>query len=399
MKRFALVFALVVVLAGVVVGIASALRFDDAHPCVDTEPVFVCPSGAVGHAYTIQLVGAGGCGPALPYQYRILNGALPGGLSLSSSGLISGVPTGSGTALFWVELSDEDPPSQIWCRPATAQRQFSITIEAGLSINQNGVPGGTIGQPYAQTLTASQVTALNPPSGPQVNATWSVQSGALPPGIALSTDGVLSGTPTTEGSYQFVVQAVNGGTSDTETYTIVVRQPVVVAFTSTPPKSEVGVSFEAALKATGGSGSYTWALAGGSLPTGVQFDTTTGEISGTPGAGGSFAFSVSATDSEGRVTTFDATVVVAARLALKTLTLRNAKVGKLYSAKLKTVGGVAPVKWKILGGKLPKGIHFAKKLGVFAGTARRAGTYRVSMLATDALGVTAKKTFVLLVKG
>jgi hypothetical protein len=399
---------LVLVVAGVVAASASALRFDDGAPCPDNHPIFLCPSGAVGQPYSIQLVGAGGCGPALPYQYKILNGALPGGLSLSSSGVISGVPTGAGTSDFWVELSDENPPSQSWCRPETAQREFNITIQPGLRINQNSVPGATIGQAYSQTLTASDVSTLNPPSGPQVNATWSVHSGTLPPGVALSTGGVLSGTPTTEGSYQFVVQAVNGGTSDTETYTIVVRQPVVVAFTATPPKSEVGVPFEAALKASGGSGTYTWALAGGSLPTGVNFDTSTGQISGSPSVPGRFAFSVSATDSEGRVTTFDATLVVAPKLSFKTVTLKAAKVGKLYEATIKALGGVSPVKWKILGGKLPRGIRFEKSLGTFSGTPStklflgkpkrvRSLKFRVAVQATDALGVSSKQTFVLVV--
>jgi hypothetical protein len=272
-----------------------------------------------------------------------------------------------------------------------------------LRIDQNTVPPGTIAQAYSQTLTATQVTALNPPAGPQVNATWSVQSGTLPPGVTLSPAGLLAGTPTAEGSYQFVVQAVNGGTSDTETYTIVVRQPVAISSpfgnVAKPPKSEVGVPFEAALTATGGSGTYTWALAGGALPTGVAFDTTTAAISGKPATAGRFAFSITATDSEGRVTTLNATLGVAGKLTLKTLALKSAKVGKLYTAKLKTLAGVAPVKWKVLGGKLPIGIRFAKKLGEFSGKARHAGSYRVSVQATDALGVTAKKTFVLLVKG
>ena len=398
MKRFVLVVGFVVVLAGVVVTAASALRFDDARPCLDTRPLFVCPSGGVGQPYSVTLIGAGGCGPALPYQYKILNGATPAGITLSSSGVISGVPTGSGESRFWVELSDENPPSQSWCRPETAQREFSITIKPGLSINQNSVAGGTIGTPYDQTLTATQVTTLNPPSGPQVNATWSVLSGTPPPGIALSPSGQLSGTPTAEGTYQFVVRAVNGETSDTETLTIVVRQPVVVAFVTVPPKSEVGVDFDAALKATGGTGTYTWALAGGTLPAGIAFDTTTGAISGTPSAAGTFDFVVQATDTEQRVATLNVTLAVAAKVSIKTLALRAGKVGKIYQATLKTLGGVQPVTWQILRGSLPRGVHFGKKLGVFTGRPKRAGSYRLTVEVTDKLGVKAQKSFVLVVK-
>jgi hypothetical protein len=403
-KRFALAVALVALLAGVFVTAASALRFDDEKPCLDTQPVFVCPSGTIGTPYSIQLQGAGGCGPALPYQYRILNGALPSGLSLSSGGLISGTPTGAGTALFWVELSDKDPInpddlSENWCRPAKAERQFSITIAAGLSINNQSVPPGTVGQAYSQTLIASLVTSLNPPTGPQVSATWSVHSGTLPPGVTLSSSGLLAGTPTAEGTYQFVVRAESGGQTDIETLTIVVRQPLVISspFASpTPPKSEVGVPFSAALTATGGEGTFTWALAGGLLPTGVAFGID-GTIAGTPQVAGRFPFSVTATDAEGRVTTLNATLVVAAKLAIKTLRLRAAKIGRLYRAKVATLGGVAPTKWKILRGKLPQGVRFDKKLAVFLGTPRREGTYRVTVQVVDALGVKSQKTLAIVV--
>jgi hypothetical protein len=284
--------------------------------------------------------------------------------------------------------------------PKTAEREFSITIVAGLSINQNTVPAGTIGNLYSQTLSATQVVKLNPPSGPQVNATWSVQSGMLPPGVTLSPAGVLAGTPTTEGSYEFVVKAENGGLTDTETYTIVVRQPIVIAspFTApSSPKFEVGVAFEAAQTATGGTGAFTWSLAGGTLPTGVTFDATDGSLSGTPRAAGRFPFSITVTDSEARTETLEATLVVAEKLSIKTLLLRPGKVGKLYRAKLATLGGVLPTKWSILRGALPRGVRLDKKLGVFLGIPRREGRYRVTVQVVDALGVKSQKPLVLVV--
>ena len=129
--RFALVSLLVVGLAGIVAATAAALAFDDAAPCHDAQPVFACPDGTVGSSYSIQFVGRGGCGPSLPYQYRVLNGALPPGLSLSTSGAISGTPLQSGDYSFWAEISDQDPPSQSWCNPPQkAEREFRINIHA-----------------------------------------------------------------------------------------------------------------------------------------------------------------------------------------------------------------------------------------------------------------------------
>ena len=90
------------------------------------------------------------------------------------------------------------------------------------------VKPASVGQPYTETLTAKQVTTLNPPTGTDVQASWSVESGALPPGLALSPQGLLTGTPTTEGSWGFVIRAQNGSTLDSKEYALTVRQPLSV---------------------------------------------------------------------------------------------------------------------------------------------------------------------------
>src|SRR5436853_4652363 len=121
--RFTRIVLLVSLLALVVVPAAFALRF--------TDDSYDFPTATVGQAYSKQLNGAGGCGPALPYQYKLISGNLPPGISLSSGGLVSGTPTQSGGYSFWVDLSDQNPPSANWCRPAEAQREFTITVQGG----------------------------------------------------------------------------------------------------------------------------------------------------------------------------------------------------------------------------------------------------------------------------
>jgi hypothetical protein len=403
-KRFLGALVVVAVFAGVIVSAAPATRFtDDPCPEAGGGGIRVCPGGLVDSSYSVQLDGAGGCGPGLPYQYRVINGALPSGLSLSSSGLISGRPTAAGTANFWIELSDQDPPTADWCIPKTAEREFTITINPGLTLSKDPLAPGTVGSPYSKTLSALLTFAPGQTQVPSSPLAWSIAAGALPPGLALGAgDGVLTGTPTTVGSYTFTVQAVlDAQRSDVETYTINVAQPVVITspFTApaVPPKSEVGVPFSATLTPSGGNGTFTWALAGGTLPTGVVFGTTDGTVSGTPRTAGRFPFSVTLTDSDGRTTTLNATLVVAAKLSIKTLVLRAGKVGRLYRAKLATLGGVLPTKWTILRGTLPRGVHFAKKMGVFLGTPRREGRYRVTVQVVDALGVKSQKTLVIVV--
>ena len=88
--------------------------------------------------------------------------------------------------------------------------------------------------------------------------------------------------------------------------------------------------------------------------------------------------------------------VVAAKLTITTLKLKPAKVGRPYRAAIAKVGGVAPTVWTVRG-KLPKNVKFAPKLGLLLGTPTRAGKFRVTVRAVDALGVKSQKTLTLVV--
>ena len=401
MKRFALLAAFAALLVGVVATPGSAASFDDSHPCPASGPLLVCPAMHVGQPVSLQLIALAGCDI---YRWEITNGALPSGLIMSSSGLITGTPTSSGATEPWVTVHDLTAAEggNSWCGGDNhSERQFVFTAVPGLSIQSQSVPGGTVGQPYSQTLTALSITNTNPVQGSPAAASWTVQSGSLPAGVTLSTAGVLSGTPTAEGSYTFVVRAVGGGdTSDTETETLVVRQPVVVnsPFRGAPvQKAEVGILFTATQTATGGNGTFTWALASGStLPAGLALGPD-GTISGTPILPGRFTFAISVTDGEGRAVTVNGTLVVAAKLVIKTVKLKPAKVAAPYRLTIITSGGVAPATWSVRG-KLPAGVTFGKKLHLFIGTPRKAGKYRVTVQVVDALGATAQKTLTLIVK-
>jgi hypothetical protein len=246
-----------------------------------------------------------------------------------------------------------------------------------------------------------RVRTLNPLDGPNVQATWSLAAGALPAGVTLSADGVLAGTPAAEGSYEFVVSAQHEAPVATETFTISVRQPVSVKSplgSVQRPSSEVGIRFGKTFTATGGSGTYTWALVSGALPPGVALDATRGTITGTPQTAGNFAFALTATDSEGRVANASAALTVAPRLAIRNLRLKSAKLARSYQMKLATLGGVQPLTWRVVRGKLPLGISLSQKAGTIAGTPRRIGSFPVTLEARDALGAKSRKTLVLLVK-
>ena len=151
------------------------------------------PAGSVNSPYSATLSATGG---QLPYTWSVIAGSLPAGLTLNaSSGVISGTPTTAGTSNFTVQVSDSESP------PATATAPLSITILPQLMITTSSLPAATVNIPYSATLLAT---------GGQLPYTWSVIQGSLPAGLILNpSSGVISGTPTTPGTFNFTVQVTD----------------------------------------------------------------------------------------------------------------------------------------------------------------------------------------------
>jgi large repetitive protein len=383
--RFARTFLLVALLALVAVPVAFAIRF--------TDDSYVMPIGTVGQPYSKTFGGAGGCGPALPYQYTLISGALPPGLSLSFSGTISGTPTAAGSFSFYVNLSDQNPPSADWCRPAEAQREFTIVVNGGaaavppLSINQTALTPKltTVGSSYSMQLSASG-------GGTQ---TWSLIEGSLPSGLQLSSSGLISGTPTATGDFSFKVRVSDGTRSATQAYSLSVVQPLKIA-PVTVPAGEVALPFALSPTVAGGRAGYTWAAAG--LPVGVSLDPATGRLSGTPTTPGSFPVKLTVTDSLGLSDTVDVTLTFAPKLSILTRSPRAAKVGRAIGLRLAATGGVEPRTWRIVHGALPRGVRFSPRTGAFSGTPKHAGKTKLVVEVRDRLGGTARIALTLTVK-
>ena len=148
------------------------------------------PPGTTGQQYSAQLAATGG---EPPYIWSITSGALPAGLTMTSAGLISGIPTGTSSS-FGVKVTDQFN--------ATANANLSITVVQGtIIVTTQSLPNGALGVPYSATLGAA---GGSPPY------TWSVTNGTLPDGLNLNVNtGVISGTPTTAGASPFTVQATD----------------------------------------------------------------------------------------------------------------------------------------------------------------------------------------------
>jgi hypothetical protein len=203
------------------------------------------PSAKVQTAYSATLSATGG---TTPYTWSLASGALPLGLNLSSSGgQIMGTPSQAGNSTFTVQVTDSSTPAQ------TAKAQFSIMVVTpviALQITSNSLPAGQEGTAYSNTLAASGGTAPY---------SWSINSGALPAGVTLSSAGTISGTPTASGSFNFTVKVTDSTTPAAQTAT----QPLALSI--------VAVAFSASLSWTASTSSdvtgyniYRSTLSGGS---------------------------------------------------------------------------------------------------------------------------------------
>jgi large repetitive protein len=393
---------LVVLAFAMSLGLASSApagNFDEPRMGCSGEGPAVCPTGTEGVPYSmpIELVGDEDEGCA---TYGVTSGSFPPGLSVNTDGArVEGTPTQAGSYRFFLTVFlNKTAQCEATCGAKCASDdEFIININPGLAkltIGPESTTPGTTGAPYSLQMTA---TVADP-------KTWTINSGTLPPGLAIdAATGLISGTPTAAGQFDFQVLArMNADTrTDTKALGIVVRDPLGVLGTDpfSPARratGEVGVPFDALLAATGGNGTYTWSLTSGLLPPGLLI--ADGAISGTPTTAGVYPFTAMVTDTEGRVANYPGRILVAQKLAVSTLLLRRAKQGFYYQAKLNTSGGVLPRTWRIARGPLPRGVRFDRSAGLLYGIPTRPGRFRVTFEATDALGVKAKKTLSIFVK-
>ncbi len=344
-------------------------------PVVVTPPSLTASSaslaaGQVGSAYAASLNATGGT-PG--YTWSVVSGSLPAGLALSSAGVISGMPTTSGTATFTAAVKDSGSPAQ------TASVSETITVKASsLSITTSGLGTGQVGNQYLASLSAS---------GGTPGYTWSISSGSLPAGLTLSSGGVISGLPAGNGTATFTVSVKdNGSPAQTATAqeTIVVGASKLAITTTGLAGAKNGASYSSTLSASGGTPGYTWSISSGSLPAGLTLSSG-GVISGAATTSGTVTFTVAVTDSSSPANTATAqeTIVVgSSTLAIMTTSLAGAKNGSAYSSALSASGGTPGYTWSMSSGSLPAGLTLSSG-GVISGTATTSGTVTFTVAVTD----------------
>lgn len=230
----------------------------------------------VGTASTIDLTVAG-----FPHPETSAEG-LPAGLVVDGDAL-TGTPEPGTGGVHEVTLTATNGVGD----DATAST--TLTVEEAASVDGPAAVRFVAGRPGSFTYAAGgfPVAALS-------------VTGSLPAGVTFVDNGdgtaTLAGTPTAVGEHTVTVRAANGvGTAASLEVTVVVAPPVAITTTSLPDAA-VGTAYDVTVGVTGGDAPYTFSLASGSLPAGLQLSPD-GRISGSPtGDPGTSTFTVKVTD-------------------------------------------------------------------------------------------------------
>jgi hypothetical protein len=328
------------------------------------------PNGTVGVPYNATIGVSGG---TPPYSCTITNGTLPAGLTLGAGCVVSGTPTVSGTASLTVKAMDAGSPAK------TTSGPVSLTIApAGSMLAITSPPSATVGVPYSGTIGVSGGTAPY---------SCALTAGTLPAGLALASNCVVSGTPTTAGASTVTVKATDSSSpagTTTGPVTITVNPATSTLTLASPPPATVGTPYTGTIGVSGGTAPYSCSVVSGTLPAGLTLGAGC-VITGTPTTAGATNISVKATDSANPADTVTGPVTVTVQpMPALTFTgsLPNGTVGTPYLQTLHASGGIAPYTYAITAGALPAGLALSPT-GVVSGTPTAVGASSFTVTATD----------------
>ena len=386
-----------------------------AHPAYCQITTATVPNGITNEAYPATVINSN-------FDFQVsftTSGILPPGLMFSDLGNnnaeIFGTPTAAGSYTFMVVASEVGVG-------VVGSQSYTIQIVQQLVIPPTSLATAMVGMPYSQQL---QTTGGTPPY------TWSLGimstsfvpmatrrghggtkpaatpiSGSLPPGLQLSSSGLISGTPTQAGGYSFNVTVSDSSSilpqSTIGTFSILVSplSPLLIETLSPLPAGTVGQLYSIPLRAQGGAIPYTWTLTSGTRPPGLLLGGA-GSLTGTPTQAGTFTFTLTVTDQSGNTTNGSFTLVIAPGFSITTQSLPPGAVGVMYSAPINVTPTTGPYTFSVSGGTLPAKLALSPTsvtpAGTLSGTPTTAGSYTFTITATDSAGLTASQSYTVVI--
>jgi len=367
------------------------IRATDANGCSGTRAYSITPAcpaiavtptvpavGTVGTAYSQTMVASGGS-PA--YTWTTVSGAWPAGLSLGTTGVISGTPTAANGAGSSITVRATDAYG------CFKEQAVSLKICPVIELSPTSFVNGSVGTAYSQTISAS---------GSATAYTYTVSSGSLPAWATLNAiSGVISGTPNNTTSTSFTIRATDAnGCIGTRSFSISPACPAITIIPETAASARVGVAYSQTLTASGGTAAYTWTTVSGAWPSGLSMSSA-GVISGTPQADTAHPVSVTvrATDIYGCSSTQEVSIVVCPVITPSPSTLPNGTVGSPYSQIITALTGVEPHTFSISAGSLPAGLTIDSLTGIISGTPTSSANAVFTVRVTDLLGCIGTRSY------
>jgi hypothetical protein len=275
-----------------------------------TPPAPATPTWSTGTALTAATRGSAYsrtvvASPVTGYSIVTQSGvpASTGTYSINNSGVITGTPTATGTASVTVRANNSG---------STADRTFTFTVNPATPVFTDTTLATAIrGVAYSDAVVATETPDIG------YNSTIQIPGSEIP-GLTFNSNGTITGTPTTLGTYNFTVSATNVTGVTTADVTLVVGRPIPVYTDSTVSSPATwGIAYTDAVAATDAT---NYAVNSGTFPPGLALNALTGAITGTPTAVGSFTFVIRASNETGGVNTPSRTINVISPVRVNTAT-------------------------------------------------------------------------------